>query len=99
MGRLLAATLVEVGHSVRIVEAAPTGAVESSAAHFAAAMLAPLAESAVAEASVVAQGYYALSRWPSLLASLPQPVFFQQEGTLILWHRQDAGKPDASHPC
>jgi glycine oxidase (EC 1.4.3.19) len=92
MGRLLAASLVEVGHPVRIVEAAPAAAVESSAAHFAAAMLAPLAESAIAEASVVAQGYYALSRWPSLLASLPQPVFFQQEGTLILWHRQDAGE-------
>jgi glycine oxidase len=92
MGRLLAASLLEDGHRVHLVEAAPATAPESSAAHFAAAMLAPLAESVITEASVVAQGYYALSRWPALLASLPEPVFFQQEGTLILWHRQDAGE-------
>ncbi|MFM9531551.1 hypothetical protein RDL98_14170, partial [Listeria monocytogenes] len=29
--------------------------------------------------------------WPELLAQLDAPVFFQQNGTLILWHRQDAG--------
>jgi glycine oxidase len=92
MGRLLAASLLEDGHRVHLVEAAPATAPESSAAHFAAAMLAPLAESVITEASVVVQGYYALSRWPALLASLPEPVFFQQEGTLILWHRQDAGE-------
>jgi glycine oxidase len=25
-----------------------------------------------------------------LIAQLEQPVFFQQNGTLIVWHRQDA---------
>ncbi|MFQ3614862.1 MAG: FAD-dependent oxidoreductase [Cyanobacteriota bacterium] len=92
IGRLMAVSLAELGYPVRIVDAAPGEATGSSAAHVAAAMLAPLAESVVTEASVVAQGYYALSRWPSLLAPLPQPVFFQQQGTLILWHRQDAGE-------
>jgi glycine oxidase len=37
-------------------------------------------------------GQYALSRWPELLAPLAQPVFFQREGTLVLWHRQDAAE-------
>ncbi|MCF2972543.1 FAD-dependent oxidoreductase [Synechococcus sp. Nb3U1] len=92
LGRLMAVSLVETGHPVRIVDAAASADTGSSAAHMAAAMLAPLAESAVTEPSVVAQGYYSLSRWPSLLAHLPQPVFFQQEGTLILWHRQDQGE-------
>ncbi|MEN9230788.1 MAG: FAD-dependent oxidoreductase [Thermostichus sp. DG02_5_bins_236] len=92
IGRLMAASLAEAGYPVRIVDAAPAAVIGSSAAHVAAAMLAPLAESVVTEASVVAQGYYALSRWPSLLAQLPQPVFFQQQGTLILWHRQDASE-------
>jgi glycine oxidase len=92
MGRLLATSLAELGHPIRMVDAAPGEATGSSAAHVAAAMLSPLAESAVTEASVVSQGYYALSRWPFLLAKLPQPVFFQQEGTLVLWHRQDAGE-------
>ncbi|NKF15184.1 glycine oxidase ThiO, partial [Rhizobium phaseoli] len=63
---------------------------EGAAARVAAAMLAPLAESAVAPVSVVRMGQHALSRWPELLASLAQPVFFQREGTLVLWHRQDS---------
>jgi hypothetical protein len=65
---------------------------EGAAARVAAAMLAPLAESAVAPVSVVRMGQHALSRWPELLAPLAQPVFFQREGTLVLWHRQDAAE-------
>jgi len=53
-------------------------------------MLAPLAESAITELSVVRMGQHALQRWPELIAQLGQPVFFQQNGTLIVWHRQDA---------
>ena len=37
-------------------------------------------------------GHHALTRWPQLLAPLAQPVFFQQNGTLIVWHRQDAAE-------
>jgi glycine oxidase len=37
-------------------------------------------------------GQYGLTRWPEIIASLNQPVFFQQNGTLILWHRQDAAE-------
>ena len=53
---------------------------------------APLAESAVAEDSVVRMGHYGLTRWPELLAHLPAPVYFQQQGTLVVWHRQDAAE-------
>jgi glycine oxidase len=35
-------------------------------------------------------GQHALKRWPELLKELQQAVFFQQNGTLIVWHRQDA---------
>ncbi len=92
IGRLLASTLASQGHPVRIVDTAAGAAAGGGAAWVAAAMLAPLAESIATETNVVAQGYYALARWPQLLSSLPQPVFFQQQGTLILWHRQDAGE-------
>lgn len=89
MGRLLAVQLAQAGHPVRLADAAgPDG--QGSAAHVAAAMLAPLAESAITEPAVVAMGRYALQRWPKLLATLSRPVFFQQNGTLIVWHRQDA---------
>lgn len=89
IGRLLALSLARTGHAVRIVDASPADG-SGSAARVAAAMLAPLAESAITEPNVVAMGEYALGRWPELIAGLRQPVFFQRQGTLIVWHRQDA---------
>lgn len=91
MGRLLAIALAEQGHRVQVFEAGGPDA-DGSAARVAAAMLAPLAESAVTEPGVVRMGQHALARWPQLLANLPAPVFFQQAGTLIVWHRQDAAE-------
>jgi len=89
MGRLLAVALAQQGCHVDIHDAGGSDA-ELSAARVAAAMLAPLAESAVSEPGIVRMGQYAMRRWPELLAALAQPVFFQQNGTLIVWHRQDA---------
>ena len=89
MGRLLAWGLVQAGHRVQVFEAQGPDA-HGAAAHVAASMLAPLAESAITELPVVRMGQYSLQRWPQLLASLPAPVFFQREGTVIVWHRQDA---------
>jgi len=91
MGRLLALALVRRGHAVALYEAGGSDGA-GAAAHVAAAMLAPLAESAATEAGVVRMGQYSLARWPHLLAQLDAPVFFQQNGTLVLWHRQDAGE-------
>ncbi len=88
MGRLLALSLAQQGARVQLHDAHGPEATHS-AARAAAAMLAPLAESAITELPVVQMGLHGLSRWPELLARLPAPVFFQQNGTLILWHRQD----------
>lgn len=93
MGQLLACELARRGHAVQVFEAGGPDA-QGSAARVAAGMLAPLAESAVTENCVVRMGWHALARWPALLAALPAPVFFQQEGTLVLWHRQDAAQAD-----
>lgn len=88
LGRLLALALARRGHGVALYDAhGPQG--EGAAARVAAAMLAPLAESAITEPGVVRMGQHGLARWPELLAQLDAPVFFQQNGTLILWHRQD----------
>lgn len=91
MGRLMAVTLARAGCRVDLHEAGSAEA-EGAAARVAAAMLAPLAESAVAPVPLVRMGHHALSRWPELLAPLARPVFFQREGTLVLWHRQDASE-------
>ena len=88
MGRLLALSLAQQGARVQLHDAHGPEA-SQSAARAAAAMLAPLAESAITELPVVRMGLHGLTRWPQLLARLPAPVFFQQNGTLILWHRQD----------
>ena len=89
MGRLLAHSLARLGHRVDVYEAQGPDA-QGAAARVAAAMLAPLAESAITELPVVRMGQHALNRWPAILEQLQQPVFFQQNGTLIVWHRQDA---------
>lgn len=93
MGRLLACELARAGHQLDVFDAGGPEAL-NSAARAAAAMLAPLAESAVTEPQLVEMGIHALKRWPELIAQLDEPVFFQQEGTLVLWHRQDAAEAD-----
>ena len=89
MGRLMAHALARQGHHVEVFEAQGADAM-GAAARIAAAMLAPLAESAITETSVVRMGHHAIGRWPELLAELPEPVFNQRNGSLIVWHRQDA---------
>ena len=88
MGRLLAVALAKRGAQVELFEKGGSDG-NLAAARIAAAMLAPLAESAITENSVVQMGIHSLPRWKQLIKELAKPVFFQQEGTLILWHRQD----------
>jgi glycine oxidase len=88
VGRLVAWRLAGEGHRVVLVErgdAAGSGA----AAWVAAAMLAPLAEAASAELLITELGAASLERWPAWLAELPEPVFFQRNGTLVVWHQAD----------
>ena len=93
MGRLLAVALAKGGAQVDLFDkGGPDGA--HAAARIAAAMLAPLAESAITEDSVVRMGLYSLPRWKELIANLSSPVYFQHDGTLILWHRQDASEAE-----
>ncbi|MGI4982164.1 MAG: FAD-dependent oxidoreductase, partial [Janthinobacterium lividum] len=87
-GRLLAWRLAREGLRVALYERGdPHG--RSAAAWVAAAMLAPLAEAAVAEPLLVALGEASLARWPVWLAELPAPVYFQRNGTLVVWHAAD----------
>lgn len=88
MGRLVALGLVRQGLKVSLHDQGdPSG--RTAAAHVAAAMLAPYAESVEAEPQVVALGLESLKLWPALLKSLPGDVFFQQKGTLVVWHGSD----------
>jgi glycine oxidase len=93
IGRLLAIALAQRGAKVDLFDKGDSAA-NGAAARIAAAMLAPLAESAITEDSVVRMGIHSLPRWKDLIGNLSKPVFFQQDGTLILWHRQDASEAE-----
>jgi glycine oxidase len=98
MGRLLAVALAKRGAQVELFEKGGSDG-NLAAARIAAAMLAPLAESAITEDNVVRMGVHSLPRWKQLIDELAKPVYFQQNGTLILWHRQDVSDAErfASH--
>ncbi|WP_225721442.1 FAD-dependent oxidoreductase [Candidatus Vallotiella sp. (ex Adelges kitamiensis)] len=87
-GRLIAWRLARTGHYVALYDQGePSG--YCGAAWVAAAMLAPLAEAISAERFLVELGAVSLERWAEWLPQLPQPVFFQRNGTLIVWHAPD----------
>ncbi len=87
-GRLVAWQLAGAGHRVALYERGDAAGTQS-AAWVAAAMLAPLAEAASAELLITELGAASLERWPRLIAELPEPVFFQRNGTLVVWHAGD----------
>jgi glycine oxidase len=87
-GRLVAWQLAGEGHRVALYERGDAAG-SQAAAWVAAAMLAPLAEAASAELLITRLGAASLESWPALLAQLPEPVFFQRNGSLIVWHHSD----------
>lgn len=88
MGRLMALGLAREGRPVTLHDAGDAEG-RNAAAYVAAAMIAPDAESVEADPRVTALGIESLRLWPELLQSVKPPVFYQQKGTLVLWHPQD----------
>ncbi|KAF1018158.1 MAG: FAD-dependent oxidoreductase [Burkholderia sp.] len=88
VGRLIAWRLVGLGMRVALYERGDAAG-SGTAAWVAAAMLAPLAEAASAELLITELGAASLERWPQWLAELSEPVFFQHNGTLVVWHQAD----------
>ena len=91
LGRLLAWRAARRGLQVALYDAAGRQG-EGSAAWAAAGMIAPSAETVDADAEIVAMGRHSLALWPQWLAELPHPVFYRDAGTLLVWHREDAGE-------
>lgn len=92
VGCLLAYQLSKQDYSVCLYEQRPQGD-NQSAAYIAAAMLAPLAESAISDRLITEMGMASLMHWPNWIAELNRQsdssIFFQQQGTLVVWHPQD----------
>ncbi len=91
VGRLLAWQLAQANHNVSLYEAG-SKAGEGAAAYAAAAMLTPLAEATAAEPQVIDMGQASLPMWQHIISQLAQPVFYQQAGSLLVWHPQDGAE-------
>jgi glycine oxidase len=87
-GRLLAWRLARSGCRVSLFDAKRRDDL-TSASQTAAAMLSPLAELAVSDDAVFELGQRSLQLWPKWLAEMSTPVYFKQDGTVVLAHRQD----------
>jgi len=87
-GRLLAWRLALAGCRVSLFDAKRRDDL-TSASQTAAAMLSPLAELAVSDEAVFALGQRSLALWPLWLAQMATPVYFRQDGTLVVAHMQD----------
>ena len=88
-GRLLAWRLARTGCRVSLFDAQRREEL-TSASQTAAAMLSPLAELAVADDAVFELGQRSMQLWPQWLAQLATPVYFRQDGTLVVAHAQDS---------
>ena len=87
-GRLLAWRLALAGCKVSLFDAKRRDDL-TSASQTAAAMLSPLAELAVSDEAVFELGQRSLALWPQWLAQIATPVYFRQDGTLVVAHTQD----------
>ncbi len=87
-GRLLAWRLAKAGCAVSLFDANCRSDL-SSASQTAAAMLSPLAELAVSDDAVFDLGQRSLALWPQWLAQVSTPIYFRQDGTLVVAHAQD----------
>src|ERR1700685_4561541 len=91
LGRCLAWRASKAGARVVLYDAASSKG-EGSAAWVAAGMIAPTSEAVDAGPEIESMGMRSLLVWPQWLAELPVPVFYRNDGSLLLWHREDAGE-------
>ena len=92
LGRLLAWRLGQLGHAVTVFDPAAGPTDQNHAAGWTAAgMLSPWAELECADQAISQLGLRSLPLWAALLPQLPQPVYFQQRGSLLLAHQSDLG--------
>ena len=91
-GRTLAWRLLRAGCRVSLFDSRPRAALDT-ASMTAAAMLSPLAELAVSDEVVFALGQRSMQLWPRWIAELAEgggdPVYFRQQGTLVVAHSPD----------
>ncbi|HEY9713705.1 MAG TPA: FAD-dependent oxidoreductase, partial [Chroococcales cyanobacterium] len=88
IGRLIACRLLAHDVSITLFDRDSYAGAQSCAAA-GAGMLAPYSELELSEPPLFLLARESLDLWKSFLSQLSMPVFFQQEGTLIVAHPHD----------
>ncbi len=88
-GRLLSLGLAERGWNVSIFDKDGEECRESCS-WTGAGMIAPYCEQESAEPVICDVGLRSLELWPQILAKLPEKVFYQADGSLVVTHPNDA---------
>ena len=88
IGRLLSWRLLQAGHAVNILSSDDKRGTDS-AGYIAAAMIAPATEAISGGAKVREIGLRSLQLWSQWLEELPETVFYQNNGTLVVAHSRD----------
>ncbi|CAM2008014.1 glycine oxidase ThiO [Acanthopleuribacter pedis] len=88
IGRMIALAMQRAGHTVTLFDR-DSRAGHDSCSWVGAGMLTPLAELEKAEPIITELGLASLKAWPLWLAGLPEPVYFQSSGSLVVAHQQD----------
>ncbi len=91
LGRLLAWRAALSGLGVVLYDAKDRIG-RGATAWVAGGMVTPQAEAVDAEPDLVAMGRHSLLLWPEWLRALPAPVHYNDNGTLLVWQRADAGE-------
>jgi glycine oxidase len=93
VGRLLAWRLITLGHAVDILSKDDFKGTDS-AGYVAASMISPATEAVNTEPMVKEIGLASLRLWPEWISELPDPVFYQDKGTLVVAHSGDRAEQD-----
>lgn len=88
IGRLTAWRLLQAGHRVAILSKDDRQG-SDSAGYVAASMVAPATEAISADPVVKTVGLRSYSLWPQWLKELSEPVYYQDQGTLVVAHGGD----------
>ncbi|AFI84919.1 FAD-dependent oxidoreductase [Methylophaga nitratireducenticrescens] len=88
VGRLTAWRLLQAGHEVAILSKDDREG-RDSAGYVAAGMVSPSSEAVGSEALVKTIGQRSYELWPRWLKDLPEPVFYQETGTLVVAYAGD----------
>ena len=93
VGRLIGYHCVKAGDKVTLFDDGDFVGSETCS-WVAAGMIAPYCELEYAEPIVSKVGMDSISQWPGILEELPEEVFYQQTGSLVVAHTQDRGDLD-----